>query len=952
MTAPGESARPRWRQLLHLGLFLVAGLLATEGASPAATADIEGRPIERIELRGDVPMLPLARLRQLLVLQPGAPFRLSGVAKSLRNLHASGLVSEVEAYAEPSPAGVVVTFALWGRIQVESVRLEGDLGLKAKDLRSVLELRHAEPLIDSRVIRGVWDLEDRLHGDGFLAASVRSLPRVDEENKSADVVYRIESGPRFTIEGVSFAGAIEPLRPDQLLERLRQTSGKPYRERAVRADAERLEDWLLSQAYRLARVDEPSAAIDWEAGIVDLVHNLEVGPRFHVEIDGAEMSKLRKRGLLPFLDAQRYDEAVLMQSVSKIRRHYQELGHYEVRVESSETRVEELIHLSITIEPGPVFELAEIDFDGNQAVSDRQLAELMSTAARRLLAVGSGRLVEEALNDDLANIRSFYRLQGYWDAEIGPFEVSKMDRRRLALRVPIHEGSQRRVVELSLTGADQVSQSELLRRLPLRAGSPFHPILLEQSVGAIRAYYESQAFESVQISTALEWHSEQTLVDVRFRVLEGPRSVVDRIVVRGNQRTDDRVIRRTMKLKPGDAFNTSRLLESQRALYSLGAFSGVRVKRAPGTPFKGERDILVEVEEGARHNLTYGVGWNSEDGLSGLLGYTRNNLLGRGLTSRLDLRASERDSLARVLIHQPYLGRYRLPTTGSLFYIESTEESFTSRRRGGQLEVERIGQYSQLGLLFDYRLVEVVDADAALQELEIDRSLQEVEIASLTPRWRIDRRDDPVDPTRGWSSTLQLEYAFPMLSATEEFLKSFGQYTRHFGLGRLGSIGGSLRLGAIEPIDETTPDPTVPGDQPSQFIPISERFFAGGRSTHRAYRRDRLGIPNESLKINEEVADPTDESFLVPIGGNGLLLLNLDYRFPIAGPVEGALFLDTGNIWGDWRSIDPSEAKTGVGLGFRYRSPVGPVRLEIGWKLDRLPSEDPFVVFLSLGNPY
>ena len=172
-------------------------------------------------------------------------------------------------------------------------------------------------------------------------------------------------------------------------------------------------------------------------------------------------------------------------------------------------------------------------------------------------------------------------------------------------------------------------------------------------------------------------------------------------------------------------------------------------------------------------------------------------------------------------------------------------------------------------------------------------------------------------------------------------------------------------MGGIEPYKdppEPLADPDPFDELPTALVPISERFFAGGSTTHRAYKRDELGICGDTLlpvlpeeergltrSIEDECANAID---YVPVGGNGQLLFNFDYRFPIAGPIGGNVFFDFGNVWSDWRNIDLSEMKSGVGIGIRYLSPIGAIRLDTGWKLDRLPAEDHYAIFFSVGNAY
>ena len=263
---------------------------------------------------------------------------------------------------------------------------------------------------------------------------------------------------------------------------------------------------------------------------------------------------------------------------------------------------------------------------------------------------------------------------------------------------------------------------------------------------------------------------------------------------------------------------------------------------------------------------------------------------------------------------------------------------------GAQIALIRDTGRFRWGVTWDYRLVEI----SGLPDLAgLEREDREVEISSLSPNFFYDRRDDPLDPVRGGSTALQFEYAFPALDAETEFAKLFIQQTWHHSLGRAGVLAWSARFGAIEPQGKApATDPFLDPSLASSRVPISERFFAGGRTSHRAYERDALGLAGESLI-------QTETGGILQLGGNGLVLANVDYRFPIAGDFGGVLWSDIGNVWADWRNVRADELRTGVGLGLRYRSPIGPVRMEIGWKMDRQAFEESSpVFFLSFGNPF
>jgi outer membrane translocation and assembly module TamA len=230
---------------------------------------------------------------------------------------------------------------------------------------------------------------------------------------------------------------------------------------------------------------------------------------------------------------------------------------------------------------------------------------------------------------------------------------------------------------------------------------------------------------------------------------------------------------------------------------------------------------------------------------------------------------------------------------------------------------------------------------------DLERNDQPYQITSLVPSFFWDRRDDPIATTRGWSTLVQLQYAFPAFRTDTEFVKLFVQQTGFFNLGKPGVIAASLRLGGIQPYLSLVANASDPlRDFPSRNVPIAERFFAGGDSTNRAYGRDELGIPGESQILK------TSGSGYLPVGGDGLLLFNLEYRFPVFGDFGGTLFYDAGNVWADWRSIRPQDVKNGVGLGARYLSPIGPIRAGIGWKLNREKGESGYQLFFNIGNPF
>ncbi|HEX2643396.1 MAG TPA: outer membrane protein assembly factor BamA [Thermoanaerobaculia bacterium] len=936
----------------------------------------QGPPVTAIEIRSDVDFDEEERgeLRALIDIQIGQPLTDAEVRHALRDVQAAGLAPVVELYTREEGEGIVAILVLRPVTRVERVALEGELGLDEGDLRRAIPQQEGEALSEERILQGVYALKDLYSENGYFDAQAQLRIETDPRREEATVTYEVNAGPRARVSEILFDGDIAPFEPAALLKELRIQAGEPYRQRLAEDGADRLQRWLVRQQYGTARVDPPRTEhLPAPEGGVRLTYPVTVGPKIEVKVEGADVDRLRRRGLLPFLGDAGYDEALVLQAVARIKTDYQQQGHYHVEVTSREDRQDGVLRLTLTIQPGSEYTIESIGFEDNRTFTGAQLSALMTTSRRSLLGRlgGGGRLVQSELDQDLENIRSFYALQGFARAEIGPARVAESGD-RLRVTIPIVEGPRQQVGHISFEGNEQLKEEDLRKLIAqpvtqefdapgLADGGPYHPVLQEYALNTLRLAYTLRGYVQVQVSvrtqeTAAATETEPGTVDLAFEILEGPQQVVDHIIVRGNRRTDSDVIRRTINLRPGDPVSDSKLLEIESQLFRLGIFSRVDAEMTRlGLGFS-QRDVLIRVEEGRSRRLTYGVGYeyDGQGNPRGLLGYTDNNVLGRAYSLRADLRLSQRDSRFRLVFDQPYVWQLPITLTSLLFWEDETrlDKPYEVTRYGARTEASRTFGKRRVSFGLDYRQVEL-NLEPGLALSDVDRQDRPYRLASLVPSFFWDRRDDPLTPTRGWSSLLQLQYAFPVLDADAEFLKTFAQQTWYRPLGRFGVFASSLRIGGIEPFQKLAGgDPNLPDDLPNSDVFIDERFFAGGRNTHRGYERDRLGIRNQTLVCRKPAAEcgPGDYQ---PVGGNGLLLVNLEYQFPVAGAFGGTVFYDTGNVWADWRDIDFGELKPGAGLGVRYLSPIGPIRGEVGWPLDLDPGEERQpVYFLSFGTAF
>ncbi|MDX1998422.1 MAG: POTRA domain-containing protein [Thermoanaerobaculia bacterium] len=913
--------------------------------------------VARIELRTDDPGLARDELQRLVTIQLGAPLSDLAVRQTLRNLQATGSAAEVAVFSRPATAEeaaalgparddqpVVVVVALWAALQIEAVDLVGELGLPRRQLEDEVRVRPGQLLLADHILRSVYGLQDLYERRGYLSARVRPEVARDLVRQRVRVTFEVTAGPLTRVGTIGFEGELGPFSAEALRKPLGVDSGDPLRRDALRTDRERLTRWLVARGHTRALVGE---VVESPAGEheVNLVWPLELGPRLDLEVRGATRKELERERLLPFLELG-YDDALLAQAEARIVRWLQSKGHWQAtarfRPEPGAAGTERLV---LDIEPGQVFAIRAIEFTGVRQLPKKELEARMATQARELVRPGSGRLVSSVLREDLENLRSFYRLRGFPEAVVGE-PVITPEGTDLTLTIPVDEGTRRvSIGTIRFEGVAAVPLAMVEAQVQLVSGGGFHPLELEDALARLRQFYEDEGHLSAQVSAEEQWNPAETVVDLRFRVIEGVRTRVDRVILRGQIATRREAIEDVIDLAPGDPISPREIEKVERALYRLGVFRRVDVELAPtGEPGEATRDVLVRVEEGRNLRLAFGPGWDSETQWRVGVIATQPNLFGRFWSLRADARSNfDAEHLARLRLRQPSFSRWDVPL--------SYELAFEAEDRGG-LAVERqiarfqglwgfgeerelalsTGKRHQFGLAFDYR---VVDSQVEVPSEPVERQLLQTEVSSLVPSLVLDFRDDPIDPHQGWLLSAQLQQALPISGLTAaDFTKVAVLAGLHLPTwqGRSGrqTLSLGLRLGALEPRGRND-------------APISERFIAGGSYSHRAFNfdaRDPLRLPDcQSAACRFS-------------GGNGLFLLNVDYRVPIFDGFSLRAFVDSGNVWPDWRDVDFQDFETGVGLELDYASPIGPVRVGYGWKLDPVDGQPSGHGFFAIGYPF
>lgn len=920
--------------LLALGLALAPAGPA-RGGPPADAAPGGGEPTTAAVARTpplvvEVELVSPHRLDttlpgEIVAVLHGAPRRRGAVRDVVERLWALGIFEEVRVEEEPAPPGVRLRVHVARRPWVRSVEFRGALGVAEVDLAAAAALPvggEASPARLELARQAVLALYRR---EGFFAAHVEVQASSDPATNARDVRFVAAGGEPARVSEVELLGLqrVPAARARRVLD---LKPGERYRDAAVREAAARLERWLREQGFVEARVEVAAAEVAPDARSVRVVLAVSQGPHLRVEFTGNEaISDAVLRERLTFAAAGVVDEVEVRASVRRVEAVYRERGHAFAVVGASLEERDGDRALRIAVVEGPRVTVESVAFIGDLGVPEPRLRERLETAPpgwlrRRVFQA-------EVLDRDLRRLADFLAAEGFAEARVGPPTLAYTDdRTRVRVVIPVQAGPRLTVGSVRLVGVRALDADTLRAALGLLPGAPWSQAAVEEARRVLERRYARAGYLYPRVETRSMRRDDR--VDVVFDVEEGPRTRVGRILVRGLTLTEERVVRRELPLAPGDPFDPEALLEAQRRLTQLGLFESVEVEplRPGPVPFS---DVTVIVREGRPWHVAAGVGYSTFEGARGFAEVGHDNLFGTGRSLALRLRLSERADRQEVRYREPWLLGTRWVGEGSLFHERSEEIGFSLERWGLTAAAERElwpEVVSGLRGALRYRLsrVDRFDVDPTLVEADVRPGTDL--LATLTPELTLDRRDRPLDPTRGSFHRASLEVAGFALGGDADFLKARLETAWFLDLLPPTVLALGVRLGLAGPFGDTTE------------LPIEERFFAGGATTVRGYRERRLG--------------PLDARGN-PTGGQGLLVLNAEWRFPLWRWLGGALFLDTGAVTARVEDFSLDDLRSGMGAGLRVSTPVGPVRLDVGYPLDRVPrqAQKPRV-YVTVGYPF
>ena len=934
---------------------LICGLwsLILTSLANAQTSELIGRQIGDVRVEQEGRPLDEQVILGLIETEIGELLSMHDVRQTIDHLFGLGRWDDVQVSAERSNGGVALKYVLVPRHAVQSLVFEGALGLPEEDLRQAVTERFGALPPAGRLNDVARELLSLYHQRGYVRATV--TPRVDEfhEPDRAVMLVHINAGARARIQKVEVEGLDGPDRLG-LLGEPELRVGAEYDAPAIQRRLERYENDLRARGYYEARaVSTPTITAHGAATVVVIVDR---GPRVSIAFAGDPLPENVRDELVPVRREGSVDEDLLEDASRAIEVYLQARGYRDAIAEHAPEEKNGELVITFTVRRGTRHVVDAFDVRGNSAVTTKEILELVRVKTDEPF-------VQAELDTAIEALRQIYRTRGFTRATVEP-SVAALPRapgsspsadRHVQVTLTITEGPRTVVGTIALQGNTVLSEAQIRALMTLVPGSPYSEVQVAQDRDRIQLEYLNRGYESAVVDPHVTLVDEDTRADVRFAISEGPQVLVDHVIIIGNRRTSTETIERELLLQPGQPLGYAARLESQQRLAALGLFRRVRITelRHGSDP---RRDVLVEVEEAPPTTVGVGGGvelasrlrtderGRAEERIElaprGFFEIGRRNLFGKNrsinLFSRVALRSRDETSADdpaavdssygfneyRVVgtFREPRMFNTRADLLLSGIIDQAIRSSFNFRRRQARAEVGmRVSTQYALAARYSYEHTELFDERFTEEEAPlIDRHFPQVRLSKFSASAFRDTRSDALDPDRGALLTVDNDLAARAIGSEVGFAQTFiGAFTFHrLPWQRRTVLALAGRVGLAQGFPRTVNDDVV------EDLPASERFFAGGDTTVRGFSLDRLGT--------EETI--TASGF--PRGGNGVVVLNAELRINVWRGFGAVGFVDAGNIYPRVGDIDLTELRSAAGFGLRYRSPVGPIRIDLGFNLD------------------
>lgn len=943
---------------------LLCALAVSTGAALGQVTQFEGKRITGIQFT-PAEVLDPADLAKALPFKKGDVLHTDDVGTAIDALFATGCFRDIVVQADDAAGGVVLRFATQPAWFVGSVSVLGRVHVPPNraQIHSTAQLSLGSEFRDEDVAHAQKAIEDLFKSNGLYESTVTSEVERAPNHQQVFITFHIVEHKRAHYEAPVIEG--KPL----------LSNGTIYHATGWRipiihwwrqVTALRTHKGVQGLLAKYQKQDRLRAAVDlknldYDAAkrLVRPTLDITPGPRVQVKAIEAKVSQGTLKKYVPVFQVHAIDTDLLVQGQRNLVNYFQSEGYYNVDITFRVQPVhDDLETVEYVISRGQRFRLKRITIVGNHYFTLDAIRERMYMEPAAFLVLSHGRYSEAFQGKDEASISELYRSNGFRDVKVNCTVDHNYDGKAgdIAVTVHIDEGPQWLVDAMTLKGANQVDRNLLLARCTSMPGQPFAEQNLAIDRDEILTYYYEHGFPNATFQAAWSPSGKPDRANVTYSITEGDRIYVRGVLTRGLQITKPSIVAKQITMKAGDPFSPVEETDIQKDLYNLGVFARVDTAVQNSDGDTDHKYVLYDFQEANRYSIGIGVGamagrfgtpgsnsLSSPAGSVGLspefsLDVSRLNFLGRGQMVGLH-------GLYSTLEHRGAL-TYQIPNfmdvptrtlTFSVLYDNALNiQTFASTREEASVEeAEQVTKTLNAKIRFAYRRVSV--NDVIIPVLLVPQFEQSVRIGILSGTLVWDRRDNPENAHRGMYNTADFGLAGTFFGSQRDFGRVLLRNATYYSLGKRLVLARQTQFGVIKPFSPPQ------GVSALESIPLPERFFGGGPDTLRAFAFNEAGPRDTgaSLVPGGSASQPTG----LPLGGNALFYNNIELRFPLLGPnIGGVLFHDMGNVFSSLGNMsfrytqrnlqDFDYTVHAVGFGIRYKTPVGPIRLDLAYALN------------------
>lgn len=915
-----------------LGIILLSLARAAVAQSEALTSSssFEGQRIQEVLVICATSPELVKLIEKQLTFQAGEVFSQSMFRESIRNIYSLNRFSQVVVEGELVEGGVRISVCPVQIKTISKLEFSGNRAFPKSTLREIIGLDVGDglPSMDPEYVTRPLVTFYREHG--YRQVQVYAQITETPNGTGAILAISIQEGAPSKIGAIMFAG--QTVFNEEELQKISSLRpGKTFTLDGLEEGIDRIREAYAKKSYFNVIVASQDVEYDVDSGLAEVSLTLEEGQSTIVRFEGNDQipgNTLKK--LIDINSENDLSEKALAGHVQTLVTWYREKGYHFI--EASAERVEEQGNpvVVFTLREGPRVLVQHITIQGNEAVSTKALRQVMLTSTGGLFS--RGWYQDAVFEEDLLAIKALYEQKGYLGARIvSVVKEFSLDQTEVSLTITVEEGVQTRIAEVRILGEnDDVRFKKIQRLNVLKQGDPLTISKVNTTVSQIRNFYNNLGYLNANIDVSTAFNEDNSQVIVTLQLSAGQQFFIGNISVQGVVKTKKAFIMRELLVKEGDVYNPQKIRNTVRRLHQLGLYDSVTFRRLDSKSQNPKQDMLLLVSETSAKDVEFGIGYNSADkGIRGFVEYSDKNVFNYGGKGSVRTELSlELPKVTFQYVH-PHLFTQDTRLVASLFdELQRDNPSFEVEKRGSRLAVQHTFDPTlSLSIGYFFQQVDPSNVKEAAQISPYDTDV--LNLGGLDTQVIWDFRDDILQPRKGGVNQLYLLMTSKSLGAEAEFFEAQAQsnwYWRVFGDTVVAcAFSGKI----IEPANG------------SKQVPIYARYFLGGDNTVRGFKKHQIGPTAFDEDGNE-----------ARTGGNRLIRGNAEIRFPIYGPFGGVAFYDAGANWINEDGFTSEYIREGAGLGLRVETPIGPLRLDYGWKLDRENGESPGEFYFTIGSAF